>query len=56
MIVLCFIMQGGDIVEHTNGKCHLIHFSMQEEDIPECKSNAQLSFVYTFQLVDHCVT
>jgi hypothetical protein len=50
-------MQGGDIVEHTNGKCHLIHFSMQEEDIPERKSNAQLSFVYTFnQLVDHCVT
>jgi hypothetical protein len=57
MIVLCFSMQGGGIVERTNGKCHLIHFSMQEEDILERKSNAQLSFVYTFnQLVDHCVT
>ena len=33
MIVLRFSMQGEDIVECTNGKCHILHFSMQEEEI-----------------------
>ena len=37
MIVLCFNMQGEDIIEHTNGKTSVmcLHFHMQEEDILE---------------------
>ena len=23
MIVLCFSIQEGDVIEHTNGKCHM---------------------------------
>ena len=33
MIVLRFSMQGEDIFERTNGKCHVLHFSMQEQHI-----------------------
>ena len=25
MIVLCFGMQGEDVIEHTNGKYHVLH-------------------------------
>ena len=35
MIALCFSIQGEDIIEHTNGKCHVLHFSMQEENVLE---------------------
>ena len=28
-------MQGEDVIEHTNGMCHVFTFSMQEEDILE---------------------
>ena len=35
MTVLHFSMQGEDIIENTNGKCHVFTFSMQEEDILE---------------------
>ncbi len=36
IIVLQFSMQGGDIIEDANGKCHVcIFLSMQEEDILE---------------------
>ena len=33
MIVLHFSMQGEDFLQHTNGNCHVLTFSMQEEDI-----------------------
>ena len=35
MIGLRFNMQGEDIFERTNTKCHVFAFSMQEEDILE---------------------
>ena len=35
MIVLCFGMQGEDAIEHTNGKYHVLHVSMEEENIIE---------------------
>ena len=36
MIFLRISMQGEDIFEHTNDKCHVfIYFSMQDEDILE---------------------
>ena len=35
MIVLSFSRQGEDILEHTNDKCHVFTFSIQEEGIPQ---------------------
>ena len=54
MIVLCFSMQGEDIFERTNGKCH-VFISMQEEDIFEDASGSVIC-VHSSQLVDHFVT
>ena len=34
MIIVLVSKQGEDIMEHTNGKCHVCYnFGMQEEDI-----------------------
>ena len=35
MIVMHFSMQREDIIDLTNGKCHMYTFYMQEEDILE---------------------
>jgi hypothetical protein len=35
MMVFCFSMQGEDILERTNRKYHVSHYSMQEEDMLE---------------------
>ena len=52
MIVLCFIMQGEDMIEHTNDKCRVL----------VCKRKIFLSIlissvicVHYYQLVEHCV-
>ena len=43
MIVWRLNMQGTDIFERTNGKCHVFTFSTQEEDILE-HTNAKCNF------------
>ena len=35
MIVLCLGIQREDIIEHANGKCHVLTTRMREEDMFE---------------------
>ena len=49
MIVLSFSIQGENIFERTNGKCHVLCFSMQEENI----LMASVICVHFSLLVDH---
>ena len=57
IIVLRFNMQGADVNEHTNHKCHVFTF------LNLCKRKVFLSIrmpsvicVHFSQFVDHCVT
>ena len=59
MIVVHFNMQGEDIFEHTNGKCHVLAFKYARRRFSWTKFGqlSQVSLVYNFnQLLDHCVT
>jgi hypothetical protein len=33
MVVLCFSVQGENIIEDINGKCNVLYFNMQDEYI-----------------------
>ena len=36
MLVLHSSMQREEVLEHTNGKCQVFTFPLQEEDVPDC--------------------
>ena len=47
-------MQWEIIFEYTNDKCHMLHFSIQEKDIPQHTHNlASVICVHRSELVDH---
>ena len=53
MIVLRFYMQGKNITDHTNGKCHVFAFLVCKRKILLMSSVIRVHFR---QLVDHCVS
>ena len=58
-LVFCFYMQGEDIIEHTNGNCHVnLHLNMQGEDSKILLSLLMSSVICVdfSQLVGHYVT
>ena len=56
MIVLHFSMQGEDIVEQTNGKCHVFTFKYAREKYFLNILMPSVICVHFSQLIDHCVT
>ena len=56
MIVLCFSMQGEDIFERTNGKCHFVYTVICKRTIFLSMQMVGVAFVQFSQLVDDCVT
>ena len=55
MILLLFNIQGVDIIDHTNGKCNALHFSMQEKIFSSMLMPSAIC-VHFSRHVDHCVT
>ena len=49
-------MQGEDILENANGKCHVFTFLVRKRKIFLSIVMASVICVHFSQLVDHCVT
>ena len=56
MLVLCFSMQIEDIIDHTNGECHVLCYSLQKEKIFLSILMPSVTCVNFSQFVDHCET
>ena len=55
-IVLRFGMQGEDIIEHTNGKCHVFYTLVCKRNVFSSILMPSVLSVQFNQLADHCVT
>ena len=52
MVVLHFSMQGEDINEHTNGKCHVLTFQVARGKYFGSTLRSSVIFVHFSQIVD----
>ena len=50
-----FGMQGEDIIEHVNGKCHVVYISICERKIVLSVLVLNVICSHFSQLVDHCL-